>query len=370
MTSPTRRVCVVMPVHWSYALGGAEMQAEMLVRRMVESGRFDVHVVCRAVDPGFQPIGYTLHTIQAKRSIAGTFPLDLLALSRVLDSIRPDVVYQRVGCAYTAAAAWYCRRHAKKMLWHISSDNDVAETPWRPDLRSPFEKLDRALINYGARRADTLVVQSQGQADAVTRKFGRKDPVRIRNFHPTAGPQPSKPKGTVSVCWVANLKPLKQPEVFLRLAETFAHRSDVEFNIAGANQMTATEWRELESRMSKVPNLRYLGHISNDAVNALLTRSHVLVNTSRYEGFPNTFIQAWLRKVPVISLSVNPDQLLDTADFGWCANGSLDALYAALRRAIDDPALRETVGARAQCAADALFSVKNIDSLIELLYAE
>ena len=154
------------------------------------------------------------------------------------------------------------------------------------------------------------------------------------------------------------------------LAEAFAHRSDVEFNIAGANQMTATEWRELESRMSKVPNLRYLGHISNDAVNALLTRSHVLVNTSRYEGFPNTFIQAWLRKVPVISLSVNPDQLLDTADFGWCANGSLDALYAALRRAIDDPALRETVGARAQCAADALFSVKNIDSLIELLYAE
>lgn len=369
MTAATRRVCVLMPVHWSYALGGAEMQAEMLVRRMVESGRFDVHVVSRAVDPAFRAPGYTLHTIPARRSLAGTFPLDLPGLNRLLNHLQPDVIYQRVGCAYTAGAAWFSRRHGKRLVWHISSDNDVADTSWRPALRSPFEKLDRALIDYGARRADTLVVQSQGQADAVARKFGRLDAVRIRNFHPAAGTQAAKPAGKATVCWVANLKPLKQPEAFLRLAEAFASRPDVEFVIAGANQMAPADWPALESRMSRLANLRYLGHIRNDEVNALLSRSHVLVNTSQYEGFPNTFIQAWLRKVPVISLAVNPDRLLDGETFGWCAEGSTDALQAALLRLLDDGELRERVGARAQSAASELFSEKNVDRLIDVLYS-
>ena len=50
--------------------------------------------------------------------------------------------------------------------------------------------------------------------------------------------------------------------------------------------------------------------LSQAEVNALLEHTDLLVNTSDYEGFSNTFIQAWMRRVPVVSLRVDPDRLL------------------------------------------------------------
>ncbi len=55
----------------------------------------------------------------------------------------------------------------------------------------------------------------------------------------------------------------------------------------------------------------FCGAISQQEVNAELANAHVLVNTSLYEGFPNTFIQAWMRRTVVVSLNVNPDGIFD-----------------------------------------------------------
>ena len=54
-------------------------------------------------------------------------------------------------------------------------------------------------------------------------------------------------------------------------------------------------------------------------MNRLLARSHIFVNTSTHEGFPNTFIQSWLREVVVVSLQVDPDQVLERQQVGIAA---------------------------------------------------
>ena len=85
-------------------------------------------------------------------------------------------------------------------------------------------------------------------------------------------------------------------------------------------------------------------------MNALLARSHLLGNTSLHEGFPNTFIRAWMRAVPVASLQVNPDGVLDRASVGICA-GSEDELANAVRSLLQDKSHLERFGdAARRCA--------------------
>src|SRR5690606_40570488 len=76
--------------------------------------------------------------------------------------------------------------------------------------------------------------------------------------------------------------------------------------IGGPLPGTAAYYERIAAAAACVPNVRFLGALPHDEVNAYIARAKVLLNTSTVEGFPNTFLQAWARAVPVVSL-FDPD---------------------------------------------------------------
>ena len=119
----------------------------------------------------------------------------------------------------------------------------------------------------------------------------------------------------------------------------------------------------------RLANFSYDGPASLDDVNRLLDSAHVFVNTSVAlgEGFPNTFIQAWLRGTPVLSLEVDPDSLLADGNLGLCSENSSDQMVRNLQSLLGDPARLTTMGAFVRDEALRRFGSQNLERIQRLL---
>jgi glycosyltransferase involved in cell wall biosynthesis len=363
-----KKVAILLPSHWSANLGGAEYQARLICRHLVESGRFEVHWLSRRIHPDYRAQGYTTHKIAEHAGLrAKAFFFDHLALSRLLREIQPDVIYQRVGSAYTGIAARHALQNNCRLVWHVAMDLDVAPfnvKAWRPS--TVLKYIDKRYLEYGVHHASDIVVQTHDQNRLLGEHYGRQATALIRNLHPLPTETIDK-SGSPTVLWIANLKPAKQPEVFMRLAQACLDLPQVRFVMIGEPFPDAGQQRAFEHAAAAIPNLTFRGKLPIEEVNALLARSHLFVNTSLVEGFANTFIQAWMRQVPVLSLNVDPDGLLAQEGIGFCARGDEAALLRTLREWLADAPQREQIGRRAQAYAEAHHSERNIESLLELM---
>jgi len=345
-------------------MGGSQHQAKLLIERLLERYDVDVHYLTVDCGPDHRPDGYTLHRFSDRNGLRrlGYF-FDALKLHRALRALEPDAVYQQVGCAHTGIAAWYARRHGIPMVWRVSSDRSVTPQPvpwWRVNRR-----IERAFLEYGIRNADVILAQTRAQQSLIARHYGRADAYVVPNFHPGAPPpKPERRRG--SVLWIANLKPVKNPQAFVRLAARFGAEAPVRFVMIGAAMRNDRWTRALLREIDAVPNLDYLGARTRDEVHDALADARVLVNTSHSEGFSNTFIEAWMCEVPVVSLLVDPDGLLREHGLGFLS-GTEEQLARDVRRLVDDERLRSEMGKRCREHALRHHSMENVDRIAAML---
>lgn len=363
-----KRLCIVTPYQTDQP-GGSEYQIECLLDVLIPQKRYEIYYLAAVVSGTPRRDGYRIVRIGHSRSMPRFgYITHTPALYRALSKLEPDVIYQRVGCGYTGIAAHFAQRHGAKLVWHVSSDTDV--TPHGSlDGRNPIRRfLEKRSVEYGIRRASRIVTQTHHQARLLESNYSRKPDAIIPNFHPEPSERPDK-AGPLTVAWVSSLKPFKQPEAFLDLADSLRDLPEVRFVMVGPWQGEPRWIESLRPRMSATPNFEYQGARSQDEVNALLARAHVFVNTSLYEGFPNTFIQAWMREVVVVSLHVDPDDLLEQGGLGIFCHGSQQELNAAVRRLLLDTGLRSRLAQRSREHAHSMHSLANAHSLVQLLDA-
>lgn len=366
MTGARQRLCIVNPFLDG---GGAEYQIQCLIEALVPLQRYDVFYLARHVRQGVATPGYDVVRIgSGEHAPRLGYLMDAVPLYRALRSLAPDVIYQRVAGGYTAICAYYAKRNRVPLIWHVAHDSDVtpqALAEGRNPLR-PF--LEKRAIEYAIPRVDRIVVQKAEQEQLLRRNYGRDADLIVPNFHPDPT-EPIDKSGALQVVWIANLKRWKQPEVFVRLANALRGLTSVRFLMVGAPAAGSGDraWSDgLMRSIAETPNLEYLGPRSHDEVNALLALSHVFVNTSLHEGFPNTFIQSWMREVPVVSLHVDPDGVLGRESVGIHAE-SEEQLVQAVRRLLTDHVARRECGGRAREYALARHSVKNATPLVQLI---
>ena len=131
-----------------------------------------------------------------------------------------------------------------------------------------------------------------------------------------------KPAKTIDFLWVARCQPIKQPLFFLDLAESLP--------TARCEMICPREdadlWAHVQAGAGRLPNVTFLNGVPYHEIQAHYDAASVFVNTSTFEGWPNSFIQAGLGHAAILSFQVRPDNLFDDYRLGKCADGDMELM--------------------------------------------
>jgi glycosyltransferase involved in cell wall biosynthesis len=313
-------------------LTGAEIQARNLATALAERG-YEISYVCQSLrgKQGLERIGsIDVYWIPYSRNI------DLLGTKRalrLLRSIGPDVIYQRYTSFYTAVAAYFAKRQKIPFIWNCTDDSCL--TRWS-HMRMEWQQLKRTkkfrkviwlfpafiedlAVAYGIRNAAKHIVQNETQRKQLKTRYGL-DGILMPSGHEPRLYECSSEKSSRLVLWVGHLGTRKRPEAFVAIANRL-RGSEMDFCMIGRTQ--DPDRRTELYHLLENSNVRHIEEVPFADINDYFRRASLFVNTSMRgrEGFPNTFIQAWLAGVPVVSLETDPNSVLARERLGFvCAN--------------------------------------------------
>jgi glycosyltransferase involved in cell wall biosynthesis len=297
-------VCFVAPTAWPIlsrstdipVVGGAEVQQMFIARALVQRG-YRVSMICH--DYG-QPARAVVDGITVLRTHGPNDGIPVVrfvhpritAMWQALKRAGADVYYQRTCDVLTTLVTLFCKVHGKRSIYAAASDMDFV-----PGKEEIGLARDRAIYRYGLRRVDRIVVQNPGQQRECQRTYGRESAL-IPSCH--VPPPDARHDRAGYVLWVARMSPSKRVELVLEIARRLPqHRFVV---VGGPGPGDGARFEAIKREAAKLPNVEILGFVPFAKVDAHFDGARLLLNTSSFEGFPNTFLQGWARGIPTVSL--------------------------------------------------------------------
>jgi len=340
---PGMRILFIMRSSLQKQIGGAELQADYICRVCEENG-CEVHYAFDSnenLDIVNRKVSYHLLRDYGWRSLCW---LNCFAIGNLIRRIKPDIIYQCCRFAYTGTAAYYAKKYAIPMIYNVASDSDCLQNRIPINRGYVLNAVNEYAGRYGIRNAHTIIAQTRRQQRLLKENFNR-DSILLPAIA-SVPPLPLKKSTPPVVLWIANLKRWKQPDIFLQLAEA-CHHLNARFVFAG-RPGRRNYHAMLVEKAKQLPNTEYLGEIPFKETNEWFSRSLIFVNTSLPdEGYPNTYVQAWLHEVPVVALHCDPDDVLKDRNIGF-HSGEFSNLVRDVRYLCENETVARETGRRAR----------------------
>jgi glycosyltransferase involved in cell wall biosynthesis len=317
--------------------GGAERQMTLLAYSLATHGHRVAHIVHEIKDPVALP-SPNLELLYREpyttnQQLAGRV-LETKRIWRALQKADPKVLIVRTGTPVVGIAALFCRLRRRRLIFSSANNSDFTlETLGDRWYRRPIYSL-------GVRLADVVVVQSKDQFELARRAFpSLKEVVHIPSFAETVPPSARSDGPPDAFLWIGRLVDYKQPLRYVELARALP---DARFlMIPVADEPNSPMINQLQEAAGKTPNLEILEPMPHERTMKLVEDAVAIVNTSRLEGMPNVFLEAWARGVPVLTLQFDPDDVVSERGLGISAGGSWERFVEGARELLRERSNRE-----------------------------
>jgi glycosyltransferase involved in cell wall biosynthesis len=257
-------------------------------------------------------------------------------------------------------ATFFCILKRRKIVYSIASEKNVDDTYIKEE-----KFRDKCLYKFAIGNADCIIAQSKRQQELLKKNFNR-DSILIKSvvFLPEGR---AKKDAQPTVLWVGTMKKeVKKPDIFLKLAKAIPN---AKFQMIGGPLLGEQQYYEkIRESASKISNLEFVGFVPYREVDGHFENAWIFVNTSPMEGFPNTFMQAWARYAPVVSLNVDPDEIICKNKLGFHSR-TFEQMVEDVKLLLEDETLREEMGMNGRSYVEREHDVKVIVKEYEKLFS-
>lgn len=304
--------------------GGAEVQISLIAKALAKDKKFRVSVI---VGDYGQKATVKQNQLILYRSFkhGRFFPFEVIRFFLCLKKINAHIYVERTMNIKVGLVALFCRLFGKKFIYMIAHD-------W--DCRKDFRHY------LGLKLANLIIAQTKLQQKQLLKNWSLSSfllPSILSDKRTPLG----KPSQGHSVLWVGRADKWKQPEIFLKLASHFPQQKFVMVCRQINNQ---DYFLKLFTQLQPLPNLEFFSEVPFSQITNFFGQAKMLVNTSAAEGFPNTFLQAGLNRVPILSLTVNPDKFITYYRCGLVADNNINKLVNNCQELLNRPRLAYSLG--------------------------
>jgi glycosyltransferase involved in cell wall biosynthesis len=337
------KVCFVLP---SLAGGGAERVAVTVLSGLDGSRHERLLYLFSREGVYFDRLAPDVRVVTAtRRSWFGR----LFELAGFLRAERPAVVMPFLSYFITAAAAWLAGSGARVIFNQQTPTTEFLEDRdfrWRRPWRRRLFALATRLFY---RRADAVVVTSQGLVDDLAANYG-VPAAKIRVLHNPLDLASIARDADASiadaglgaagpiVAAAGRLAGVKTYPLLIESVAVIAGETPVVAWILG-DGVERARLEELASARGLASRIHFLGFQSNPW--RFIRRADVFVLTSVYEGFGNVLIEAMACGTPVVATrSRGTSEIVQHEVNGLLVDHEPSAVAGAIRRLLGDGALR------------------------------
>lgn len=324
-------------------VGGSQIQQVELAKEFIKRGYEIYFIVYTDEEDSFFELtkdGIHLIPTYERTKFKRKGPLrKFLILWKKMKEVNADIYFHRTGSPGVIAP--FGLLNEKKTIYLISSDADVTG-----EKIIDFDKIISLLGKLGRfidiKFADLIISQNKFQKEKLSKKFGVKSYI-IRNAFNLPPKREVDKKESGTILWIGTIRFVKQPALFLQLAKSFPQEK---FVMIGGKGEDSELYEQIKSSSKNIKNLDFVGFVPHDKISEYYKKSCLLVNTSKTEGFPNVFLEAWINSIPVVSLNVDPDGIISRHKLGFCSK-DFNQLKKDINHLIKNESLRGRMGKNA-----------------------
>ena len=310
--------------------GGGELQIALLAKALALAGHQAVIIDPYARESFVTPEGVRLINVpnwdgglRGIRLFTNRIPL----LYKLLKDQHADYYYIRMRSFLHIIPYIAARRNKARFIQAIAQDIDIVGI--REQVRYEFStnsNLARLFLvnlpsylvsNFLLKRADFIFLQHSGQKNHSKNLKGKVSV--FPNIIYIDELNNDKLLSESYVIHVGTLTVFKGSENLYQLIEKL--NSKLRVIIVG--KPDDRESVIISDKLKHSKNVTVKGSLDHVTTLNLIANSTALINTSNYEGFPNIFLEAWSKGVPVISLNVNPGNVINEHGLGICCDGDI-----------------------------------------------